>query len=144
MEAHRDGGGRRGCCGEATRGHGRPREANFRRVYPIPRQDQPIEKKISKMIRDNFQGWSRMDTHILVVGDRTIYQELTSRWLAKLSGDTSVKFGKGYYHSLRQEFGRHSMLKDLEVADEDEPMDDVLSCALQAPFFKFGNRAPFF
>lgn len=93
-----------------------------------PRDD---DSKLSKVVYDNFPGWSSEDLTCIIVDGKNVLDRLQDDRNRAAAGEKMV-FGMKYYKELRDKYKNPlSSAEQLVVRDETELPDEALMSALE-------------
>ena len=80
-----------------------------------------IDETVVKMLKDNFKGFTEVNTDLTISKGSSLRQVLIRYKTAQMLGDNTIKFGKTYYDDKRVEFGgRHTPQSVVAVQDDNE------------------------
>lgn len=93
------------------------------------------ERMISKIIRDNFKGWSSELCELNIRDGLSLRARLTRDKNLQVSGKSNLTMGKLYYSELRSIYGAAlSPEQLLIIRNDEEPVDLRLSAAMEGMF----------
>lgn len=101
-----------------------------------------LEETVHKALRDNFKGFSDVQTDLTIKEGRSLRQRIIEDKRAQLE-DPKIKTGKFYYDELRTLYGSDKAPEQmLQVYDETETVDKTLMDACTAALSHKKNFAP--
>lgn len=104
------------------------------------KQDMVDERMISKIIRDNFKGWSTEACELTIRDGMSLRQRLSKDKALQVKGLRSSPMGKLYYTELRALYSSSQSAEQLlEITNPNEPEDGRLMAALEGLFARRKN-----
>jgi hypothetical protein len=97
------------------------------------KKQSTVEAATQKAIKDNFRGWSALQTHETQIAGETLFTTILKDKQRNIDNPGSVVMGSQYYRSLKEKFcGTNSAYSQLAVLDPSEVVGDSLMQAMVA------------